>query len=445
MAVPGAPDAGTREHVLAQLAELIARAGHVRFLRPPVAPGAQAFPDPWAQTPAGVQVLVRRLAWHAGLEACGVREIVIADHRTTGRPVTERMPATRIEALEVRDGAATFVLGFVGADDVVGTAAHEVGAVFAALHRPGQADPYRSAEPAAIEVEAADADRGSIATVYLGLGVLAANAAFQEYSRAGKFNGAYEPLEHDVLRAGSVPMSVLAYALAVQAVVRAHLAAPSSARGAGVRAEVPVGLRGPQADEVRAWIQALRGDGAALCARLGIGGAAAGHAAAGDAATGDAAAADAATGTARGAREVAVPFADVDAAAVAHDDREDGERRIAFRWRTHRGGVGVIAGAVVGVGFALLASRGMAPWVVIGGASSGHVIGRRVRVPRCSGCAHVVREGSVVCERCGASLRGDIDQLSDRLDAEERLERDARSESNGDTPRDTDRGSTADM
>lgn len=432
MAVPSAPDAGTREHVLAQLAELIARAGYVRFLQPPVAPGAQAFPDPWAQTPAGVQVLVRRLAWHAGLSECGVREIVIADRRT-GRPVTERMPATRIEALEVRDGAATFVLGFVGADDVVGTAAHEVGAVFAALHRPGQADPYRSAEPAAIEVEAGDAERGSIATVYLGLGVLAANAAFQEYSRAGKFNGGYEPLEHDVLRAGSVPMSVLAYAVAVQAVVRAHVAVSHSERGARARAEVPTGLRGPQADEVRAWIHALRGDGAALCERLGI---ADGAAAAGAAAAGD---------TGRDARELAVPFADVDAAEVAHDDREDGERRIAFRWRTHRGGVGVIAGAVVGVGFALLASRGMAPWVVIGGASSGHVIGRRVRVPRCSGCAHVVREGSVICERCGASLRGDIDQLSDRLDAEERLEREAKSESNGDTPRDTDRGSTADL
>ena len=436
MADPSAPDAGTREHVLAQLAELVARAGRERFLQPPVAPGPQAFPDPWAQTPAGVQVLVRRLAWHAGLAACGVREIVIADRRT-GRPVTERMPATRIEALEVRDGAATFVLGFVGHDDVVGTAAHEVGVVFAALHRPGQADPYRSAEPPAIEVEAGDAERGSLATAYLGLGVLAANAAFQEYSRAGKFNGGYEPLEHDVLRAGSIPMSVLAYAVAVQAVVRAHVATSASARGeagrGSVRAEVPVGLRGPQADEVRAWIQALRGDGAALCDRLGI--------PAGAAATSDATAGEAA----RKAREVAVAFADVDAADVARDDREEGERRIAFRWRTHRGGVGVIAGAVVGVGFALLASRGMAPWVVIGGASSGHVIGRRVRVPRCSGCAHVVREGSVICDRCGASLRGDIDQLSDRLDAEERLERDARGESGGDTPRDTDRGSTADL
>src|SRR3569623_3173248 len=126
MAEPSAPDPGTREQVLAQLADLIARAGAARFLRPPVAPGVRAFPDPWAPTPAGLQVLLRRLAWHAALDECGVREIVVLDRRT-GRPVTERMPAPRIAALEVRGGAATLVLGFIGADDVAGTAAHEVG------------------------------------------------------------------------------------------------------------------------------------------------------------------------------------------------------------------------------------------------------------------------------------------------------------------------------
>ncbi|HSN28577.1 MAG TPA: hypothetical protein VLT45_19965, partial [Kofleriaceae bacterium] len=91
MAEPSAPDAGTREHVLALLADYIARGGGERFLRPPVAPGAAAFPDPWAPTPAGVQVLLRRLAWHAELGACGVREFRVEDRRA-GKLVTERMP-----------------------------------------------------------------------------------------------------------------------------------------------------------------------------------------------------------------------------------------------------------------------------------------------------------------------------------------------------------------
>lgn len=378
MALPSAPDAATRERALDVLAELIARGGAERFLRAPVAPGVKTFPDRWAPTLVGVQVLVRRLAWHAGLEGDGVREIAIEDKRA-GRPVTERMPATRMEAAQVRGGAATFVLGFVGNDDVVGTAAHEVGVVFAALHRPGQPDPYRTAEPAAIEIDAADLERGSIATVYLGLGVLAANAAFQEYSRGGRFNGAYEPLEHDVLRAGYVPMSVLAYLVAVQAIARGQ--------------DAPAGLAGPQRDEVGAWMSALRGETDALRARLGIG-----------------------ASERAEERPVAEPF------EVGELHEAETERRTAFRWQTNRGGLGVIAGTVFGVGFALIASRGMMPWLVIGGATGGHVVGRRVRVPRCSACASVVRGDATRCARCGAVLRGDIERLADRLEAEERLE-----------------------
>jgi hypothetical protein len=382
MALPSAPDAATREHVLDVLAELIARGGAGRFLRAPVAPGVKTFPDRWAPTRVGVQLLVRRLALHAGLEREGVKTIEIADKRA-GRPVTERMPATRIEAAQVRDGVATFVLGFVGSDDVVGTATHEVGAAFAALHRPGHAEPYRSAEPLAIEIDAGDLERGSIATVYLGLGVLAANAAFQEYSRAGRFNGAYEPLEHDVLRAGYVPMSLIAYLVAVQAAVR--------------DGELPAGLGGPQRDEVSAWVTALRDEREALRARLGIGASDVGD-----------------------ERAVPEPFAVAD--AELHEG--EAERRRAFRWQTNRGGVGVIAGTVFGVGFALIASRGMMPFFAIGGATGGHVVGRRVRVPRCSACANVVGGDATVCPRCGAVLRGDIERLADRLEAEERLEAD---------------------
>jgi hypothetical protein len=302
------------------------------------------------------------------------------------------MPATRIEAHHVREGVGTFVLGFVGTDDVVGTAAHEVGVAFAALHRPGHPDPYRSATPPEIEVEERDLERGSIATVVIGLGVLAANAAFQEYSRAGRFNGAYEPLEHTVIRAGYVPMSVLAYALAVQAVVRGE--------------PMPPGLTGPQRDEVGEWMATLRGEAAELRERLGI------------------------ARDARGdERPVARAFADVVV------DEDEAEQRTAFRWRTNRGGLGLLGGAVCGLGFALLAGRAAAPLLVIGGATSGHVIGRRVRVPRCSACATVVGMGAGRCPCCGAVLRGDIEQLSDRLEAEERLDGEAADDRGSDSVR----------
>jgi hypothetical protein len=385
MAEPSQPDRESREQLLGVLAEFIAKGaaggGTERFLMPPVAPGADAFPEPWAPTRAGVQLLLRRLMWHAGID----RGVEVDDELLAKAPPTERKPATRIEAMDV-SAKARFTLYFVGDDDVVGTLAHEVGTVFAALHRPEEADPYRTAEPPSITVDPdRDVDRGSIATVYLGLGVLAANAAFQQYSSSGRFNGGYVPLEYDVLRAGAVPMSALAYLLAVQATVRGEI-------------EPPKGLKPPQRDEVTEWMRALDGQRTALCEQLGI--------------------AASATSTARPDIE---PIDD-----ELPPFEEPPPRPTAFRWHTHRGGIGFVTGTVMGLGIAFAVSRGMMPFTVLGGATAGHVIGRRVRAPRCSACATVLPENATTCFRCGAALRGDIASLGDRLEAEERLEADHR-------------------
>jgi hypothetical protein len=183
-------------------------------------------------------------------------------------------------------------------------------------------------------------------------------------------------------------MSELAYLLAVQACVR----------GTGV----PAGLEGPQRDEVSAWLAALDAPPSRreqLRERLGI--------------PRDADVPE--------EREAAVAFDDVDLAEDAPPPRKN-----AFRWRTHRGGVGFVAGAVLGVGVAVaVASPNMTPLLVFGAAGGGHIVGRRVRVPRCTGCASVVDGSAKVCTSCGATLRGDISQLSDRLEAEERLEAEA--------------------
>jgi hypothetical protein len=371
---PISPDTETREHLLNVLAELIARSGAATFLLPPVEPGGERFPEPWAPTKPGVALLLRRLLWHAGED----REVVIEDRRH-GAPPTERKPATRCELVEVRPTKAVFVLGFIGEDDIVGTLAHEVGMLHAVTHRPEETDPYRTAEPPVLQVEAdRDGVPGAVATVYLGLGVLAANAAFQQYSRGGRFNGGYEPLEYDVLNAGALPMSALAYLLAVQAVVRRESSPPR-------------GLEGPQRDEVSQWMKRL--DRAELCASLGIDP----HAE-------------------LGRRPVVERFAD---AALEADD---GPAKTAFRWQTNRAGVGFLAGAVFGVTVAFaVTTRGLLPLTLAGGAA-GHVIGRQKRVPRCSACATIVRADATTCPRCGARLRGDIATLSERLEAEERLE-----------------------
>lgn len=380
MAEPTAPDRAERDHLLGVLAELIERGGAERFMATPVVPGTKMFPEPWAATESGVSLLLRRLAMHAALG----RSIAIEDRRA-GAPPTERKPATRVELVAVSKTEAMFALGFIGTDDVVGTLAHEIGVAHAVMNRPDKAGPYRTQEADILEADSSDGALGSIATVYLGLGVLAANAAYQYYSWSGRFNGAYNPLEYQVVRATHVPMSSLAYLLAVQTIVR-------GADGP------PAGLEPPQRDEVVAWLRELRTQGSELRERLGI-----------------------ARGTTASERTPATHFAD----ATLIEEPETATRKTAFRWRTHRGGVGIVAGAVFGVGVAMLiASHGASPWLVLGSAGGGHVVGRRVRVPRCSACASVVPPGATRCESCGAVLLGDIASLSERLEAEERLESD---------------------
>jgi hypothetical protein len=400
---PEQPDAEECEHLLAVLADLVAQGGAAPLLAPPVEPGPQAFPEAWRATLGGVRQLLARLAWHAGLE----RQISVVDARM-GAPPTERRPPTQLDATEVRPREAVFTLGLLGNDDIPGVFAHEVGVAYAALHRPAKAEPYR--EPAEVGDVVIDPDRdlerGSIAAVYLGLGVLATNSAFQQYTTAGRFNGGYDPLEYDVLRAGYLPMSALAYLLAVQAVVRGESA-------------LPPGLSAPQRDEVGDWIAALTGERADLRARLGL--------------DGPALAETRAPGVAWRAaapRAPLEPFAyDIDPAVdVALDPTP---RSLAFRWRSNRGGVGFLAGAVLGFGVAtLVASRAAGPAIVLVSAGVGVVLGRRVYVPRCTACASVVPVGAPICPSCGASLRGDILRQSDRLEAEEKL---AESSSSPDT------------
>ncbi len=370
------PDAETREHLLDVLGQFVAQRGPATLLAPPVEPGDAAFPEPWAPTPSGVALLLRRLAWHARLEL----EIEIEDRRA-GEAPTERKPATRLELIEVRRRSALFALGFIGADDVAGTFAHEIGVAHAVLHRPDGFDPYRTTKPAVIAVEpGVDLERGSIAAVYLGLGVLAANAARQHHSvpeRTG-FNPLLVVSVGVQLVAGHLPVESVVYLLAVQAAVR------------GER-KPPAGLVPQQRREVASVLAGLCTE--ELRERLGI------------------------PGDAVGAERPAVQaFAD---AQLAPDESPPTK---AFRWNTDRKGVGTILGTLFGIGASIVVSRGLLPMLAIGGAGVGHVIGRQVRVPRCSACATVNAAAAPTCRKCGAVFRGDISQLADRLEAEERLD-----------------------
>jgi hypothetical protein len=344
-----------------------------------VKPGGAAFPEPWKPTRGGIAALLRRLVWHAG--GLGERSVAVDDQRL-GAPPTERKPQTRIELTQVSTKELSFAVGFIGEDDIVGTCAHEIGVACAVMYRPDEADPYRTQEQAVVAVDARDLERGSIATVYLGLGVLAANAAFQQYSSRVAVD-AYQPTVYEVLRAGYAEMSDLAYLLAVQAVIRGEATAPP-------------GLGPPQKDEVTAWIETLAPQAAVLRERLGV--------------------QDAERGT---TRPTPVRFTDVDMS----EDPEPA-KRTGFRWETNRSGVGMFAGLALGVGIAMAAAPSQLTFMSISmvGVGAGNFVGRRMRAIRCSNCATVIGAGAQHCVKCGSLMRGDIKRLAERLEAEERLE-----------------------
>jgi hypothetical protein len=382
---PSRPDAETRDHLVSELAALVAAGGPGPLLAAPVAPTAAGFPERWRATPTGVSLLLRRLAWHARLDVA----ITVADHRVPAPP-TERRPPTRVEVVRVRGDALELNLVHIGRDDIAGTLAHEIGVGYVLRVRDAERSPYRSAAadvdpgPDGSPIDDADLERGSIATVYLGLGVLAANAAFQQYS-SGRWTGGYAALEYDVLSAGYVEMSDLAFLLAVQAVVRG-----------GRKPTLPPGLSPPQRDEVSAWIAALKHDGDDLRTRLGI-------------------AEDAVAATTRAVEAIDDPGEPAGSDAAAE--------RVAFRWRTHRGGAGFLVGGAVGFALAFVApARSIAvPVGILAAATLGAASGRRFQHVKCSRCLASVRANTTCCSRCNSALRGDIAHLEDRLEAEDLL------------------------
>jgi hypothetical protein len=88
---------------------------------------------------------------------------------------------------------------------------------------------------------------------------------------------------------------------------------------------------------------------------------------------------------------------------------------------------GFLAGLASGLGlaFAIAPTEPMLFAFTLGGATAGHLFGRRLRVIRCSACATPIGAGAQSCKKCGAVMRGDIARLAERLEAEERLEDEA--------------------
>jgi hypothetical protein len=383
--------------MLSDLATLIARGGSWRFLHGPVAAADEAhYPDRWDETRAGVARVIARTLWHAHAPF----DATLEDVRTPGAQREALLRNTLLQLARIDDRDVRFVLQHIGNDDVAGIAAHEVGRAFVGwLARDGH--PFRTIPDDGLPSPAI----GSLATVYLGLGVVAINAAF--HSRAGgRIDGSMASYSAAISRAGGLDVDDLAFLLAVQAEVRDDV--------------IPAldSLRPTQTERVATWRAVLEGHEDELRQRLGLDGADDGRATALD--------------RPPAPRPVAIA-ADLDEVTLAK--RNHGRR--VFRVPHTRLRPHALLGALLGLlGGAAAAGRlpggmaGLFMAIMIGTTAGGFAIGRAIgrprRVYRCATCESFLEATAAVCPVCGGTVAGDIAHHRDRLDAEERLEAEAR-------------------
>lgn len=221
--------------LLDELAALIEVGGAERLLDTAVVNADERdFPEPWHPSAAAIEGLLRHLARLAHLDIA----IVVDGERSTSKGELR----TELEWLDYVDGTARFLLGNIGSDNVAGHLTHALGqAAVAAL---GAAVPYRD------DARLDPSPRlGSLCAIYLGLGVLATNAAHYRHAWNGIANTVHD---------GGLHLSECTYTLAVQRVVRG--------------AEIPAhATLGPLArDEVIEWVTDLTPHRAALVERLGL-------------------------------------------------------------------------------------------------------------------------------------------------------------------------------
>lgn len=359
------PPAGAQSELLTRLAALIERGGAAHFLDAPVARADDRdFPEPWRPTAAAVEQLLVRLLWLAHVDL----DVAIDDLRRF-ETSDKMLRRSAIAWLATDDGVAHFQIEAIGNDDVAGLLCHQVGLAYAGWLASAAA--YRDVEP----TTPSERD-GSIAAIYLGLGVVATNAAL--YNRvASKMVGQMSVSETDVIEVGGLAPAEAIYLLAIQAVVR----------GAPVDAHAT--LREDLRTALVAAIATLRPHRDAIAAYLGL---------------------DLTAPRPPLARDPAPAVPVAARPEPAPVGRFAGERtyRVGDSEANLRAGLG----AGVGLLAAALAQAALAPsgLILVATLSApvlvGAVSGLRVRFDRCVRCSERVPGAATVCSRCGATIAG---------------------------------------
>lgn len=372
------------EELVRDLAALIAAGGAWRFARGPVvAARASNFPDPWQESRDGVARVIGRVAWHAHLDV----ELAVEDLRQPAAPRRQLLRDTKLALVHADRERFAFALTSIGNDDVAGIVSHVIGHAFA-TSCASDGHPFRGGDGSATTAV------GSLAAVYLGLGVLAANAALHDRS-AGERVGNSATHSHQIARAGGLPWQDLAFALAVQATVRDDVLDGLDT------------LHASQRELVAAWCDVLDDRESALVEMLALGDV------------------DAETPPVRPAEPRAVT---VRSEHAERDLTRSNLGRPVFRVPGgSRAAEHGFYGALASIPVVLLGAPFVALGVGVAGIVAGAVYGKRFKRFRCASCGTFMARDATECSHCGGRVAGNIRRADDRLDAEEALEREDKS------------------
>jgi hypothetical protein len=362
--------------LLAELATLIASGGAWRFLRAPiVAANDTYYPETWNETRAGIGRVVGRTMWHAHLPF----EARVHDARKPAMRGFKLLRETKIALAKVDRRGVEFEVSALGNDEVAGLVSHEVGRAFAGWLDHDVGGPFRAASPR----ELPTARSGSIATVYLGLGVIAANAAYFDRS-AGDLRDRATHAERR--RRDGIDVAEIAFLLAVQATVRG---------------KVPPAfwtLRPTPADYVARWRRDLAAHADELRHLLGLEG------------------------------DLVLtppPRPPSPAQIVVHsqiaerDLHKHNLGRPVFRYTEDNNVTatvfGSVAGAVMGAAAVAVAPvHGLATVIGVVAMAAGAGFGVWKRRLLCASCGGAITKTDTECERCGGRIVGDLARLEDR-------------------------------
>lgn len=395
------PAASQREWVVASLGDLVSRRGHAPLVQGLIVELTTThFPEHISRSLGGAEIVARRLLRYAGLESLRVVMDLYSEDcdecyepTANGHEILHRGSAAVFRGIE--DDRCYFGVNtstFEDMEALPAALAHEVAHAFRARHG-------LTLEDTTEEERLTD-----LTAVYLGFGVLLANAS-ERYRSVGSMEDTYTSTSWSDSRLGYLPMQTMCFALAVQAVLRGDRSTRQAIKGR---------LAPNQAACFAASVKWLEAERAELDRRVVIP---------------DAKSWAAARSMEELLRPMVAEAVDPPEGVPARIQRLPNEGRLVFRVRATRWAAGLARGSLAAlaatVAYGVVFHRSLPWWFALVVIVAGWRLGHRIRADHCSDpeCQALVLPTATECPGCGGEIGGELRSANDRLAAEELLAR----------------------